>query len=116
MRFLALPILLLASCATPLVGYGQFAGVGDVRTDGQYLVAFGDITGEAGVFAKGSNLPVTIPFTVSSSQVFLYDGEKRWLQPVEEPLPAWCRDLIPPSHEASLEDLLLIDLTFSGGE
>lgn len=115
MRYLlATALLALTACTTPFVGFTQFAGVGDVRFDGQYLVAFGDVAGEAGVFTKGSDFPVTMPFTVDAGQVFLYDAvnDHAETQSLDEPLPSWARDMLPPAHEARLEDLLGVDLTF----
>lgn len=111
--FLAAVLQALA-CASPFVAYSTFAGVGDVRTDGAALIAFGDVAGEAGVFAKGSNLPVVIPFQVDQGYVLLYrqDTGERRVQPLSAPLPAWARSLIPPVHEAHLEELLGVDLQF----
>jgi len=106
--------LFLGACTVtpPLVGYANFNGTGDVRTDGITLVAFGDIEGVAGVFAKGSGFPMTIPFAVQEGRVFLRTLEDSWTQPITEPLPSWCRELIPPGHQEVLEGALGVTLTF----
>lgn len=116
MKFLtAILLALVASCASvPFVSYAQFEGVGDVRTDGNALVAFGNLRGEAGIFAKGSNFPVSLPFLVNTGEVYLYNHELGISkhQSVHAPLPSWVRELLPRAHQEGLEAALGVLLKF----
>jgi len=112
--------LLLAACQTggtgsPIVASVTAAGMGDIRTDGTALIAFGDIAGSAGIFLKGSGFPVVVPFEVSEGEVYLYNPaagvDGTW--PIGETLPAWARDLIPANAEVYLEELFGVDLVFA---
>ncbi len=109
-----LAILWAAACVSPIVGFATFSGTGSVRTDGNALVAFGDIIGEAGVFAKGSNLPVTLPFVVDEGYVYLYHSALgiNELQPLAHALPVWAHELIPPVHQSALEEALGVQIYF----
>ena len=114
-KLLALLLFLIASCASaPVVAYSVLDGKGAVYTDGGTLVAFGDLRGEAGVFAKGSSFPLTVPLTVNEGEVYLYSdylgvNETRSLS---EPLPLWLHELIPGNHMSALEAALGHDLLF----
>ena len=112
---LASLLLFLVSCASsPIVAYSVLDGKGAVYTDGGALVAFGSISGEAGMFAKGSSIPLTLPVVVDQGEVYLLHvalgiNETRSLT---EPLPLWLHGLIPRGHLKALEAALGQSLIF----
>jgi hypothetical protein len=112
-RFVSVAALLLPiGCQSPFVGHATFAGAGDVRTDGERLIALGEVQGEAGIFAKGSNLPLTMPFVVASGEAFIVDESGERTVSLDEPLPAWARGWYPSLHRSFVEALLGRKLVF----
>lgn len=113
-HLLATCLLALASCATPLVSYAVVDGSGAVFTDGNALISFGSLEGEAGVFAKGSGFPVTLPLTVDEGTAFVYNDELgiNAVIALTEPLPYWTRDLMTPAHQSYVEAALGVELIF----
>lgn len=99
---LALP-LWLSGCVGPgaVVGFSTVAGDGDARADGNVLVAMGHLSGEAGVFVKGSGFPLTLPLDLKENEWLAFNRQTN--ETVRghigvDALPAWCLDLYRPGE------------------
>ncbi len=116
---LTLVCLFLFACQSPvLVASFTSDGAAHVATDSRKLLAIGNASGEAKVFMKGSGFPVTLPWSVESGQVLLYDlkTKEKITQPLSSPLPSWCEDLFAPGEVEYLSTLFGAQITFEVGD
>lgn len=111
------------SCATlaggaggpPFVGFSTVSGAGDLRTDGDAFLAMGDLQGEAGLFLKGSGLPLTFPVDLRDNAwraVRRSTGEKRDGVLGQDKLPAWTAGLFRPGEAGALSAKLGVLIEF----
>ena len=109
---------LVSACASfappPVVGYLKAEGTGQIRANLDALVAFGDISGEAGFFMRPSLSPFQLEYAVQEGEVFLYNWKlgQRETRDIREPLPAWVRKLFAQGELEQLEQELGFPLQF----
>jgi hypothetical protein len=86
-----------------------------VRTDGVLFLAVGELSGDAGIFVKGSGFPLTFPLDLQKDEWVLVDKSSgttiRGKLPLEH-LPAVCAGLYRPGEAQSVANRLGVPTLF----